>query len=190
MSTPVACSGVVTPFELHCRLGHPSFSLLKKVYPQFSSLSSLNYKSCQYAKLHHVHLSPKVNNQASNPVELVHSDVWGLCPVVSPTGFRSFVTLVDDYSRTTLLYLMKNRSELFSHFRAFSAKIYTQFHVSIQNLKNDNAKEYMSEQFQSLMLQNGILHQLYCHKCTCLSIYGPMLFPWLVFLLIVCLHLS
>ena len=54
---------------------------------------------------------------------------------------------------------MKNRSELFSHFRAFSAKIYTQFHVSIQNLKNDNAKEYMSEQFQSLMLQNGILHQ-------------------------------
>ena len=87
MSTPVACFGVVTPFELHCRLGHPSFSLLKKVYPQFSSLSSLNYESCQYAKLRHVHLSPKVNNQASNPVELVHSDVWGLCPVVSPTGF-------------------------------------------------------------------------------------------------------
>ena len=29
----VACSGVVTPFELHCRLGHPSLSLLKKLYP-------------------------------------------------------------------------------------------------------------------------------------------------------------
>ena len=35
----VACSGVVTPFELHCRLGHPSLSLLKKIYPQFSNLS-------------------------------------------------------------------------------------------------------------------------------------------------------
>ena len=33
VSTPVACSGVVTPFELHCRLGHPSLSLLKKLYP-------------------------------------------------------------------------------------------------------------------------------------------------------------
>ena len=42
VSTAVACSGVVTPFELHCLLGHPSFSLLKKLYPQFSSLSSLN----------------------------------------------------------------------------------------------------------------------------------------------------
>ena len=29
----VACSGVVTPFELHYRLGHPSLSLLKKLYP-------------------------------------------------------------------------------------------------------------------------------------------------------------
>ena len=34
-----ACSGVVTPFELHCRLGHHSLPLLKKLYPQFSSPS-------------------------------------------------------------------------------------------------------------------------------------------------------
>ena len=55
--THVACSGVVTPFELHCRLGHPSLSLLKKLYPQFSSISSsLNRELCQYAKLHGVHL--------------------------------------------------------------------------------------------------------------------------------------
>ena len=38
----VACSGVLTPFELHCRLGLPSLSLLKKLYPQFFSPSLLN----------------------------------------------------------------------------------------------------------------------------------------------------
>ena len=58
----VACSRVVTPFELHCCLGNPSLSLLKKLYPQFFSLSSLHCGSCQYAKLHRVHLSPRVNN--------------------------------------------------------------------------------------------------------------------------------
>ena len=52
----VACSGVITLLNLHCRMGHPSLPLLKKLYPQFSSLSSLNYESCQYAKLHRVHL--------------------------------------------------------------------------------------------------------------------------------------
>ena len=119
----------------------------------------MNCESYQYAKLHHVHLSPRVNKRASTPFELVHSDVWGPCRVVSLTRFWYFVTFVDDYSRTTWLCLMKNRSELFSHFRAFSAEIHTQFHVSVQNLRSDNAKEYMSEQLQSFMLHNGILHQ-------------------------------
>ena len=54
---------------------------------------------------------------------------------------------------------MNSRSKLFSNLRAFCAEIHTQFHVSVQNLKSDNAKEYFSEQFQSFILQNGIFHQ-------------------------------
>ena len=123
---------------------------------------SLDCESCQFAIHHRLSYSLRVNKQASAPFELVHSDVWGPCPVVSPTGFRYFVTFVDDYSRTTWLYLMKNRSELFSHFCAFCAKIHTQFHVYVQHLRTDNAKEYVSEQFQSFMLQHGILHQTSC----------------------------
>ena len=82
--------------------------------------------------------------------------MWGPCSVVSPTGFRYFVTVFYDYSRTTWLYLMKNYSELFSYFHTFCAQIHTRFHVSVQNLRSDNAKEYMSEQFQSFILQNGV----------------------------------
>ena len=61
MPKSVVFSEVVTTFELHYSLGHPSLSLLKKLCPQFSSISSLNCESCQYGKLHHVHLSPRVN---------------------------------------------------------------------------------------------------------------------------------
>ena len=39
---PVACSRVTTSFNTHCRLDHPSLPLLKKLCPQFSSLSSLD----------------------------------------------------------------------------------------------------------------------------------------------------
>ena len=35
VSRPVACSGVTTPFETHCRLGHPSLPLLKKLSKVF-----------------------------------------------------------------------------------------------------------------------------------------------------------
>ena len=88
--------------------------------------------------------------------------MWGPCLVVSLTEFQYFVTFVDDYLRTTWLYLMKNLLELFSHFHAFYVEIYTQFHVLVQNLISDNANEYLSEQFQSFMLQNDILHQTSC----------------------------
>ena len=78
---------------------------------------------------------------------------------MSPTGFKFFVTFVNDFSRVTWLYLMKSRSELFSHFTAFCVEIQTQFHVPVKILRSDNAKEYLSKPFQSFMLQHGILHQ-------------------------------
>ena len=91
---PIACSGVTTPYETHYRLGHPSIPLLKKLCPQFSSLSSLDCESCQFAKHHRLSSHPRANKLASASVELVHSDVWGLCLVVSPFGFRYFVKFV------------------------------------------------------------------------------------------------
>ena len=123
MPTLVACFGVVISFELHRRSSHTSHSLLKKLYPQFSSLSSLNCESCQYAKSHRVCLSPRVNKRASAPSELVYFDVLGPCPVLSPIGFKYFVIFLDDFFRVTCLYLLKSRSELFSHFSAFCAEI-------------------------------------------------------------------
>ena len=84
---PTTCSRVTTPFETHYRLGHLSLPLLKKLCPRFSSLLSLDYESCQFAKHHRLSYSPRVNKRASAPFELVHSNVWGLCPVVSSTRF-------------------------------------------------------------------------------------------------------
>ena len=59
---------------------------------------------------------------------------------------------MDDLCHVTWLYLMISRSEFFSHFSDFCAKIQTQFHVSVQTLRSDNAKEYLSEPCKSFML--------------------------------------
>ena len=70
---------------------------------------------------------------------------------------------MDDFSRVTWLYLIKNSYEFFFLIlMPFFAEIQTQFHVFFQTLRSDNAKEYFSEPFQSFMLQNGILRQTSC----------------------------
>ena len=57
----ISCFGVTIPFETHCRLSYPSFSLLKQLCPQISSLSSLDCESYQFAKHHRLSSRPRVN---------------------------------------------------------------------------------------------------------------------------------
>jgi len=74
---------------------------------------------------------------------------------MSTLGFKYFVTFINDYSRCIRLFLMKNRSELFSIFQSFYHEIRNQFGLFIRTLRSDNAREYFS---QSFMASNGILH--------------------------------
>ena len=69
---------------------------------------------------------PLSNNKAALPFELVHSDVWGPTHVTS-NGFRWFVTFIDDCTRLTWVYLMKNKHVVASILPAFCAMVFTQF---------------------------------------------------------------
>ena len=42
----VACPVNSNSFEVHCRLGHLSLASLKKLYPQFNSVSTLECEAC------------------------------------------------------------------------------------------------------------------------------------------------
>ncbi|XP_059295583.1 uncharacterized protein LOC132048919 [Lycium ferocissimum] len=129
--------GVVSLFEAHCRFGHPSLPMLKKLCPQFQSISSLDYESCQFAKHHRSTLDLRVNKRVESAFELIHSDVWGPCPIVSKMGHnQNSIQCYDPYK--------------------------TQFNATIRTLRSDNAKEYMSESFHSYMRRHGILHQSSC----------------------------
>ncbi|KAL6331587.1 hypothetical protein AAG906_011527 [Vitis piasezkii] len=85
---PVACVSTAFPVEAHCRLGHPSLPVLKKLCHQFENLPSLDCESCHFAKHHRSSLGPRINKRAESLFELVHSDVWGPCPVTSKTGLQ------------------------------------------------------------------------------------------------------
>ncbi|GAB2280939.1 hypothetical protein Dimus_039437 [Dionaea muscipula] len=161
-SSSLACSGVSsTVIDLHNRLGHPSLSSLKRLCPEARAVSRLFCESCQFAKHHRVTYLPRSDPRASAPFEMVHSDIWGSCPVQSRAGFRYFVTFVNDYSRMTWLYLLRSRDELFSVFSAFYTEIHTQFSILIRMLRSNNAREYFS-QFTAFMTQHDIIRQSSC----------------------------
>ena len=86
--------------------------------------------------------APRHESRVSSHFHLVHSDIWGPINTPSFLGFRYFVIFVYDYSRVTYLYLMKERSELYSIFKSFYMEIKTQFNASLHSFRSDNAREY------------------------------------------------
>nr|KYP40247.1 Retrovirus-related Pol polyprotein from transposon TNT 1-94 [Cajanus cajan] len=161
-STSTICASVESPSLIHRRLGHPSLNKLKKMVPHLSCLESLECESCQLGKHVRTSFPNSINSRAVSPFDVIHSDVWGPSRVPSLLGHRYYVTFIDDFSRCTWIFLMKNRSELFNIFQSFYSEIKTQFGKVIRILRSDNAKEYFSDCFKSFMTSHGILHQSSC----------------------------
>ncbi|KAK8931024.1 hypothetical protein KSP39_PZI016079 [Platanthera zijinensis] len=159
----IACSAASAKLlDLHYRHGHPSMQVMRRLYPEFGNVSHLSCESCLFAKLHRVSYVPRVDVRASAPFDLLHSDVWGPCPVPTLLGHRYYVTFIDDFSRMTWVYLMKNRSELLSIFQHLWNEIFTQFSVRLKCLRTDNGREYMSQSMSSFLSDKGIIHQTSC----------------------------
>ncbi|XP_072087350.1 uncharacterized protein [Arachis hypogaea] len=161
-TTVSSVAAVESPDVVHCRLGHTSLSKLQAMVPSLSRLTTLECQTCHLGKHVRSSFSSRVNTRAASPFSVIHSDVWGPSRVTSHSGFRYFVTFIDDFSRCTWLYLMKDRSELFVHFKSFCSEIQNQFKTSIKILRSDNAREYFSAPFSSYLSSKVILHQSSC----------------------------
>ena len=77
-------------------------------------------------------------------------------------GYRYFVTFIDEFSRCTWVFLMKEHSEILSILTSFVNEIKTQFGKTIKILRSDNAKEYFSSAISSFLSAQGIFHQSSC----------------------------
>lgn len=71
--------------------------------------------------------------------------------------FKYYILLIDDCSRLTWLYLMKERFEVFSQFMLFVNEIRTQHSAHIKVFRSDNALEYTSFMFKHYFHSHGIL---------------------------------
>ncbi|XP_062093439.1 uncharacterized protein LOC133799439 [Humulus lupulus] len=129
--------------QWHCRLGHPSLSITQsinktlfvsdKAYDNMCSICHLAKQKCLPFISH--------NNMSSAPFDLVHLDIWGPFHVISIEGYKYFLTIVDDHSRFTWVYMLKAKSDVQVIIPQFFSLIATQFSATIKVVRCDNAKE-------------------------------------------------
>ena len=131
--------------------------LLRRVYnlylPYYLSLS-IKQTRLPFPIHNNCSICPKVKQtrlpfplstiKSHSPFNLLHCDIWG--PHKTPTHFgkRFFLTIVDDYTRCTWLFLMNHKSKTQHLLESFITFAQNQFQASIKTIRVDNGLEFIS----------------------------------------------
>jgi transposase InsO family protein len=151
----------------HRRLGHLNYESLKLLYQKkmVYGLPRIEEKAgvCEGCVLgkHHRQPFPKEGAwRAKQALELVHTDVCGPMNTLSHGKNRYFVLFIDDFTRMTWVYFMRQKSEVFIIFKKFKAFVEKQSGRFIKMLRSDRGKEYTSNEFQKFCEDEGVERQL------------------------------
>lgn len=100
---------------------------------------------------------PKCNSPRSNRMlQLIHSDVCGPITPQAYDGSKYFVTFIDDYSKASMVYCIKRKSEVIIKFKEYVAMAEALHNQKIACLKADNGGEYVSNEFKTFCHEKGI----------------------------------
>ncbi|KAL5856724.1 hypothetical protein ACOSQ3_004182 [Xanthoceras sorbifolium] len=116
----------------HHKLGHPSYNYLKRLFPSLFNKTSVPFECeiCQIAK--HTRTSfPTKSYIPSTPFHLIHSDIWDPSKITTSHGKKWFITFIDDHTRITWVYLLREKSEACQIFKNFHNMIQNQFRTNI-----------------------------------------------------------
>jgi hypothetical protein len=159
----VFCNHTISnDFDLwHHRLGHPSHNVVQHLITQFPFVQSLSNKicdCCHFAKQHKLPF-PRSYTKSIAAFDLIHMDIWGPLAIPSVHGHHYFLTVVDDFTRHTWLFLMKNKHETRTLVKNFVRLVHTQFSCKIKMIRSDNGSEFLMDPFYN---EHGIVHQRSC----------------------------
>ena len=151
----------------HCRFGHLGIDDVSKLANN-NMVNGMNdvgdngvspCESCIMGKQHRTAYPKGTPYRATEPFEIVHSDVCGPMHVKSFGDSRYMVTFIDDYSRYTCVYFMKRKSEVLEKFKEFVNYATNSSGKKVKILRSDNGGEYCSKAFVDYLKENGIVHQ-------------------------------
>lgn len=156
-----------TLVKWHQRLGHLNFNDVRKL-KDHSMVNGINDRlntvnpTCEICEKSKIHQKPyKTSEKKENEIlGLVHSDISGPMRVSLLAGAKYFATFIDDKSRYIEIKPLKKKSEIIEAFKEYKTRVEKMTGHCIKKLRTDNAKEYLSKEFNEFLKKEGITRQL------------------------------
>lgn len=91
--------------------------------------------------------------------DLIHCDLWGPFSVPDHNGIRFFLTITDDFTRCTWVYLLQTKSQIQNYIKSFFHLVETQFNLMVKVIRTNFGTEFHLPDFFN---SKGAIHQ---HSC-------------------------
>lgn len=163
----LTCSDGVNDVVLwHRRMGHLNFTDVNKLpectegVSPFSDINKdpITCTTCLEGKQTRKPFK-NVGTRASQPLQLIHTDLCGPMEHVSLGGMRYFITFIDDYTKKVHVYLLKDKMSVLEVFKDFKSKVENELERKIKVIRSDNGTEYCNKEFENFLSKHGIEHQ-------------------------------
>ena len=77
-------------------------------------------------------------------------------------GCRYYVMFINDFSRHTWIYPMRQKSEVFRYFKKFKNEVEKATGRHVCYLRSDGGKEYLLDEFTTYLRKEGICQEFSC----------------------------
>lgn len=94
--------------------------------------------------------------KTTNILHLIRSKICGLMLMHSISGYLYYITFIDDFSRNTWIYYLKDNDEALKTFKELKALVENQTRKKIKIFRSDNGEEYMSNEFIDFWKKEGV----------------------------------
>ncbi|GKE39407.1 putative ribonuclease H-like domain-containing protein, partial [Tanacetum coccineum] len=148
----------------HRRLGHVNFKTINKLVKE-NLVNGLPIKhfendqtcvACLKGKQHKASCKSKIQNSITQPLLMLHMDLFGLTFVSSLMNKKYWLVVIDDYSRFTWVFFLASKDETSGILKSFITQIENLVDKKVKIIRCDNGTEFKNRVMSEFCKKKGI----------------------------------
>jgi transposase InsO family protein len=128
----------------------------RNLLPDIKQIDLDFYEHCVYGKQKRVRFLRVGKEKKSERLELVHTNVCGPAQVSSLGGSRHYITFIDDATRKTWVYCIRQKYNVFDTFKKWKVLVENETGKRLKCLRSNNGGEYCKKEFDDYCSFHGI----------------------------------
>ncbi|GJY67403.1 putative ribonuclease H-like domain-containing protein [Tanacetum coccineum] len=148
----------------HRRLGHVNFKTMNKLVkgnlvrglPSKTFENDHTCVACQKGKQHKASCKTKLVSSISQPLQLLHMDLFGPTSVRSINHKTYCLVVTDDFSRFSWVFFLAKKRETSRILKRFITEVENQLNHKVKVIRSDNGTEFKNREMDEFCGQKGI----------------------------------